>query len=102
MWQATIGDMIPVGDFLRRRTTPYVNWMLIAINVAVFVYMLTLDQQPDRLIANIRTSEAARFLFDWGFVPACITDMIGYNSDASQAVLRQVCRKMGRATGSSY
>ena len=43
--------MIPVGDFLRRRTTPYVNWTLIAINVAVFVYMLTLDQRPDRLIA---------------------------------------------------
>jgi membrane associated rhomboid family serine protease len=83
--------MIPVGDFLRRRTTPYVNWTLIAINVAVFVYMLTLDQRPDRLIANIPTSEADRFLFDWGFVPACVTDMLGYNSDASQAVLRQVC-----------
>ena len=83
--------MIPVGDFLRRRTTPYVNWTLIAINVAVFVYMLTLDQRPDRLIANLPTSEADRFLFDWGFVPACVTDMIGYNSDASQAVLRQVC-----------
>jgi membrane associated rhomboid family serine protease len=83
--------MIPVGDFLRRRTTPYVNWTLIAINVAVFVYMLTLDQRPDRLVGNIPISEADRFLFDWGFVPACVTDMIGYNSDASQAVLRQVC-----------
>ena len=83
--------MIPVGDFLRRRTTPYVNWALIAINVAVFVYMLTLDQRPDRLIANLPASEADRFLFDWGFVPACITDIIGYNSDASQTVLRQVC-----------
>jgi membrane associated rhomboid family serine protease len=83
--------MIPVGDFLRRRTTPYVNWTLIAINVAVFVYMLTLDQRPDRLIANVPTSEADRFLFDWGFVPACITDMLGYDSDASQVVLSQVC-----------
>jgi membrane associated rhomboid family serine protease len=83
--------MIPVGDFLRRRTTPYVNWTLIAINVAVFVYMLTLDTRPDRLIANLPTSEADRFLFDWGFVPACLTDALGYHSDVNQRVLREVC-----------
>jgi membrane associated rhomboid family serine protease len=83
--------MIPVGDFLRRRTTPYVNWTLIAINLAVFVYMLTLDTRPDRLIGNIPTSAADRFLFDWGFVPACVTDMLGYNSDVGSRVLQQVC-----------
>src|SRR3954447_18550667 len=81
--------MIPVGDFLRRRTTPYVNWALIAINVAVFVYMLTLDQRPDRLIGNVPTSEADRFLFDWGFVPACVTDMLGY--DIKTSAVRQFC-----------
>jgi membrane associated rhomboid family serine protease len=83
--------MIPVGDFLRRRTTPYVNWTLIAINVAVFVYMLTLDQRPDRLVAGLATSEADRFLFDWGFVPACVTDMLGYDADVSASTLRQLC-----------
>jgi membrane associated rhomboid family serine protease len=83
--------MIPVGDFLRRRTTPYVNWTLIAINVAVFVYMLTLDQRPDSLIAGVEASEADRFLYDWGFVPACLTQMLGYDSDVSSAVLRHVC-----------
>ena len=87
--------MIPVGDFLRRRTTPYVNWTLIAINVAVFVYMLTLDTRPDRLIANLPTSEADRFLFDWGFVPACLTDMLGYSTDASPRVLQEVCPSDG-------
>jgi membrane associated rhomboid family serine protease len=83
--------MIPVGDFLRRRTTPYVNWTLIAINVAVFVYMLTLDQRPDRLIGNIPTSEADRFLFDWGFVPACVTDMLGYDTDIKTSAVQQFC-----------
>ena len=83
--------MIPVGDFLRRRTTPYVNWTLIAINVAVFVYMLTLDTRADRLIAGLPTSEADRFLFDWGFVPACLTDALGYNTNADPRVLQQVC-----------
>src|SRR5947199_5842693 len=87
--------MIPVGDFLRRRTTPYVNWTLIAINVAVFVYMLTLDTRPDRLIANLPASQADRFLFDWGFVPACVTDMLGFNPDVSPRVLQQVCPAEG-------
>jgi membrane associated rhomboid family serine protease len=83
--------MIPVGDFLRRRTTPYVNWTLIAINVAVFVYMLTLDQRADGLIANLRVSEADRFLFDYGYVPACVSETLGYETDVPNAVLRQVC-----------
>jgi membrane associated rhomboid family serine protease len=83
--------MIPVGDFLRRRTTPYVNWTLIAINVAVFVYMLTLDTRPDLVLGNIPTSEADRFLFDWGFVPACVTDMLGYETDIKYSAVRQFC-----------
>jgi membrane associated rhomboid family serine protease len=83
--------MIPVGDFLRRRTTPYVNWTLIAINVAVFVNMLTLDTRPDRFILDLPTSEADRFLFDWGFVPACLVDALGFGSNADPRVLRAVC-----------
>jgi membrane associated rhomboid family serine protease len=83
--------MIPVGDFLRRRTTPCVNWTLIAISVAVFVYMLTLSTRPDRFILDLPTSEADRFLFDWGFVPACLVDALGASSDADPRVLQAVC-----------
>ena len=83
--------MIPVGDFLKRRTTPYVNWTLIAINVAVFVYMLTLDQRPDIRVGNLMTSEADRFLLEWGYVPACLTDTLGYDTDVSTAALAQLC-----------
>ena len=32
--------MIPVGDSPRRRTTPWVNYALIALNAGVFLYML--------------------------------------------------------------
>ena len=83
--------MFPVGDFLRTRTTPWVNWTLIAINVLVFVYTLTLDTRPDLLIAGLRTSEADRFLIDWGFVPACIGDYFGIATDASPRDLALIC-----------
>ena len=83
--------MIPVGDFLKRRTTPYVNWTLIAINVAVFVYMLTLDQRPDIRVGSLMTSEADRFLLEWGYVPACLTNTLGYDTDVSTAALAQLC-----------
>ena len=59
--------MFPVGDFMRTRTTPFVNWALIAVNIAVFVYMLTLSTQPDEIIAGAPFSEADRFIFHWGF-----------------------------------
>ncbi|MBA4181591.1 MAG: rhomboid family intramembrane serine protease [Anaerolinea sp.] len=34
--------MIPVGDSPRSRTTPFVNYLIIALNVAVFAWMFTL------------------------------------------------------------
>ena len=83
--------MFPVGDFLRRRTTPYVNWALIAINLAVFVYMLTLNTQPDGTIANLRVSEADRFIFDYGFVPACVADYFGISTTVNPRDLIAVC-----------
>ena len=85
------GAVIPVGDFLRRRTTPYVNWTLIAINIAVFVYTLTLNQREDAVLAGLRTSELDRFLIDWGFVSACVAEEFGVNSGAQPADLSALC-----------
>jgi membrane associated rhomboid family serine protease len=83
--------VIPVGDFLRRRTTPYVNWALIAVNIAVFFYTLTLSQTPDRILGGLRTSEADRFLIHWGFVPACLADTLGLHTNASPRQLAAFC-----------
>jgi membrane associated rhomboid family serine protease len=83
--------MLPVGDFLRTRETPYVNWTLIAINVGVFLYSLTLDTRPDLVLAGARTSEADRFLIDWGFVPACLAEFAGVATDASPRDLAAIC-----------
>src|SRR5687768_2310022 len=83
--------MFPVGDFLRRRTTPYVNWALIAINIAVFIYTITLETRPDMMVADLRTSEADRFFFDWGFAPACVAETVGMETNASPDDLAAVC-----------
>ena len=88
--------MIPVGDFIRRRTTPYVNWTLIAINVAVFVYTLTLDTRPDALVGRFQTSEVDRFMLDWGFVSSCLTEQLGFSSGASPGELTAICPEGNR------
>ncbi len=82
--------MIPVGDFVKRRTTPFVNWTLIAVNIAVFVYMLGLDTGPD-VFNRFQFSEFDRFLLDWGFVSSCLAEELGFNSGASPADLAAVC-----------
>lgn len=38
--------MIPIGDSARSRRIPYVNYAFILVNVAVFLYSLSLAQQP--------------------------------------------------------
>src|SRR5262245_2057428 len=53
--------MIPLRDENPSRTTPVVTWVLVAINVIVFVFELTLGPE-------LRT-----FIFDWGLVPARLT-----------------------------
>ena len=83
--------MFPVGDFLHTRRKPYVNWTLLAINGLVFVYMLSLGTAPDGLVGNLITSEADRFLIDWGFIPACLGEALGFDSDASQRRLDFLC-----------
>jgi len=83
--------VIPVGDFLRRRTTPYVNWTLIAINIAVFVYTLTLDTTGSNTNLPIPISEADRFYFDWGALPACVAETLGVDSGADRDALAFFC-----------
>jgi membrane associated rhomboid family serine protease len=51
--------LIPIRDTIPNRRTPFVTWSLIAINVAVFLYELTLDPQ-----------DLERLVYNFGVVPA--------------------------------
>jgi len=53
--------MFPIRDHNPSRRTPYVTWVLIAINVLVFVGYWSLFSNERAL---------AHFFFDWGLVPA--------------------------------
>ena len=57
--------MFPFRDHNPSRRTPYVNWILIAINVIVFLaYTLTLtEQEPYN-----------EFLYKWGMIPAQVVE----------------------------
>ena len=89
--------VLPISDRVRRRHTPYVNWMLIAINFAVFIYTLTLDTQLNQMLGPFRTSEAELFYYDWGGLPACIAEAVGIDSGASVRGLAAVCQSGDRA-----
>jgi rhomboid family protein len=53
--------MIPLYDTLRSRRLPIVNWLLIALNVLVFVYEISLSSSGlDRLTST------------WGLLPAAL------------------------------
>jgi membrane associated rhomboid family serine protease len=88
--------VIPVGDFVRRSTTPYVNWTLIAINAAVFVYTITLSAAPSEIIGPFAISEADLFFFDWGFMPPCLADFAGVSTAASPRDVALFCPTDGR------
>ncbi|HEX5368589.1 MAG TPA: rhomboid family intramembrane serine protease [Dehalococcoidia bacterium] len=84
--------MLPVGDFLRRRTTPYVNWSLILINVIVFLYTLTLSTQPTEVFAFQRISPSDLFYYHWGALPACVSNYFGFGSGGvDPRLLAAVC-----------
>lgn len=78
--------MIPIGDSPRPRTTPWVNYGLILLNIAVFIYMLTLsDAVPPTLREAVaefaalrdgpcygfepRPTDVDRFFCEWSFQP---------------------------------
>src|SRR5215467_9665936 len=54
--------MIPLRDVIPSRTTPWVTMLLIAVNVVVFIYELTLDDRSLR-----------QFFDTYGLVPAYFT-----------------------------
>ncbi|MDQ3043785.1 MAG: rhomboid family intramembrane serine protease [Chloroflexota bacterium] len=59
--------MIPISDDNRgRRLTPYVSYTIIAINILVFLYQITLPDTP----ADPALTE---FIFRWGGIPAEIS-----------------------------
>ena len=67
--------MIPVSDANPLRRFPVVNWALIALNIAVFVYELTLSPvQLDQLIAM------------WGMTPGALLGSFAHVTSASPAV----------------
>ena len=88
--------MIPVGDFLRRNTTPYVNWTLIAINALVFLYTLSLSTTPDRILGPFAISQADLFYYHWGFVPPCLADYFGIATHANPREVALFCPTDGR------
>jgi membrane associated rhomboid family serine protease len=89
--------VIPISDFVRRRRVPYVNWLLIAVNIGVFIYTLTLDTTLNQTLGPFRTSEQELFYYDWGGLPACIADALGLDANVSQRRLEAVCGTTDRA-----
>jgi hypothetical protein len=87
--------MIPVGDSVRSRTFPYVNVAIIAACVLVFLYQLTLSAVPDKVFAIAPGlgvfSELDLFFFEWGSVPVCLRDRLGFDVEAQTREFAAVC-----------
>ena len=70
--------MIPIGDSLRARTFPLVNYTLIAINFVVFVYELSLQAQRILVRGPFATarvsSELDVWINQWGVVPCRLAE----------------------------
>lgn len=92
--------MIPIGDSTEGRGTPWVNFALILLNVAVFLYMLSLSTsepanpaQRARARVNLRdgscyglattASPSDSFVCKWAFQPKEFFDILGGHSDVS-------------------
>jgi membrane associated rhomboid family serine protease len=62
--------VIPVGDRLRTRSFPYVNYGLIVANFALFFYELTLSTQP-QIVRGVVHFVPLRdaWIDEWGVVP---------------------------------
>jgi membrane associated rhomboid family serine protease len=65
--------MIPIGDAVRSRHTPVMNWLLILTNVLVFLYELQLSRRA-----------LDGFILAWGVIPqsvlAAVSDPLAPNS----------------------
>jgi len=58
--------MIPISDRIQIRQQPIINYWLIGINIAVFLYELQLEI----------SGELGNFIYSWGMIPAQITGAI--------------------------
>jgi len=65
--------MIPLRDSLRSRSVPYVNFALIAINIIVFLYELSLSGS-DMRVDGTTLSAMDRWVYDWGTVACRVTE----------------------------
>jgi len=87
--------MIPIGDSVKSRTFPYVNIAIIALNVIVFFYELSLGIVADQTFTALPSlgffSELDLFFFDWGTIPACLSDRFGFGPDVPQRALNALC-----------
>ena len=81
--------MIPIGDSVRSRSTPYVNVTIIAVNVIVFFYALSLNTFQNPQFGFL--SELDLFFYDWGTIPACLTDRFGFEPEANPRGLAFLC-----------
>lgn len=67
--------MIPIGDSTRRRTTPWVNYAFIAVNIGIFLYVLGLDASiPANRIEATRAFQEQQAGVCYGF-PAAPTEL---------------------------
>ncbi|MEX0785374.1 MAG: rhomboid family intramembrane serine protease [Dehalococcoidia bacterium] len=83
--------MIPIGDSVRSRTFPYVNIAIIAACVLAFLYQLTLSTAAPVVQGFAGFSELDLFFFDWGAIPACLTDRLGRDPEVDPRALAFAC-----------
>ncbi len=93
--------MIPIGDNSQRRTTPWVTYGIILLNIAVFIYLLnlsTVSPRDPRLFNQelrdradgvcyslaVAPSEANRFICKWAFQPKEFFDNLAGKSDVAR------------------
>jgi rhomboid family protein len=65
----TTHEMIPLKDDQPRYSTPFVTWFLLALNIAVFLFEVALDDQSRNL-----------FVYQFGVVPTQVTDSLASGS----------------------
>jgi membrane associated rhomboid family serine protease len=68
--------MLPIRDDAPRSTTPFVNYFLIALNVAVYLFQMSLSSR-----------ELANFWFTFGVVPARVDAWFGGTVPAASALV---------------
>ena len=68
--------MIPLRDSIRPQKKPFVNWILIAINVVVFINEIVLP--PDLL---------NEFFYNWGLIPSNVVHLVSTGSPLNPVMI---------------